>query len=179
MVREHAKPGYERPSLCDCENVRGSRVARSSPAPPTPHTSFIHRVSRVFVQVDGLCTRYDVPREQWPTAPTSLFELLVDVDAEETRIRGRPQRLAFRTAKSETWMRPSGALVCKHGNSRVLLRKIRKGASRFRSKYTVACDCVIQVPKRVNSIFAPSPSRCCVPVVDPEAGQADRPLLMP
>ena len=119
-LHEREDSTYRRPSLCDCENV------------------------------DGLCTDYHVTPDQWPVHPNKpMLALLGDLGAVEIKCRGRPQRLAFRTPKTETWVRPSGGFVCKHGNSQRVMRAIRKGlATKFDR-----CECIIQVPKREDSIF--------------------------
>ena len=126
-AREREDPTYERPSSCDCENV------------------------------DGLCIDYGVPPDEWPTRPDKpLFALLGDMGASEIKCRGRPQRLAFKTPKIETWVRPSGCLVCKHGNSQRVLRAIRKGAAIKGHR----CACVIQVPRRDGCVFAQAKDGC-------------------
>ena len=95
LAREQQDPDYKRPSLCDCVNV------------------------------DGLCTKYAIPPEEWPVRPEKpLYHLLGDLGVEQKAVSGRPQRLAFRTATVETWVRPSGCLVCQHGNSRRVLKSI-------------------------------------------------------
>ena len=125
-VREQEDPSFVRPSLCDCENI------------------------------DGLKTQYGVPPEEWPVHDErlSLYELLGSLGAEEAKVRGRPQRLAFRTARAATWVQPSGALVCCHGNSRRVLGALRKGGT-CRAKVTTPCACVVSVPRREGSVFAP------------------------
>lgn len=126
-----ANPSFQRSSLCTCENV------------------------------DGLMTNYHVDKLDLPSADTSLFELLGAMGNEEKIVNTRPQRIALKTPTCELWIQPSGIIVCPHGNSRKVLARMRKEATRFRSNGVVKCSCVINVPRRVGSVFCRGNVQSC------------------
>ena len=67
--------------------------------------------------VDGLLS--NAPSPNWDVSDLSLFELLVNLGAEETVTNGRPQRKALGDGADEIWVQPAGTIVCKHGNTRI------------------------------------------------------------
>ena len=125
---------FKRPSLCDCQNV------------------------------DGLLTAYEAAKAPWPSSGESLFKLLGKMDAPEIKNNTRPQRLAFTTHTGcELWIQPTGTLVCKHGNSRKLLNKMKRDtAIRFRSSKVQTCNCTLSVPRRNGTIFSPTSKKACI-----------------
>lgn len=128
LSAERKDAAFKRPSLCDCQNV------------------------------DGLFTTYETAKAPWPSSGASLFKLLGTMGAKEIKNNTRPQRLALTThTSSELWIQPTGTLVCKHGNTRKLLNKMKHGAAttHFRSSGVVKCRCTLSVPRRNGTIFSP------------------------
>lgn len=121
--QEKADPSFKRPSVCDCKNV------------------------------DGLLTTYNVAESDWPKTEGSLYKLLGTMESEEKTMNTRPQRLALKTPTCELWIQPAGTIVCAHGNSRKVLSRMHKDATRFKSAGVVKCACKMQVPRRVGSVF--------------------------
>jgi hypothetical protein len=119
-----ANPSFQRPSPCTCENV------------------------------DGLMTNYEVDTLDLPPADIPLYKLLTAMGNEEKMVNTRPQRIALKTPTCELWIQPSGTIVCPHGNSRKVLGRMRKEATRFRSNGVVKCNCMMNIPRRVGSVFA-------------------------
>lgn len=121
-----------RPSFCDCKNL------------------------------DGLLTSYDVDETQWPKLTCSVYKQLGVLGAQETNFNTRPQRFALTTHEGvELWVQPSGMLVCKHGNSKKTLTKLRDTTTnkKFRSSRIIKCECcTLSVPRRVGSVFAAAKS---------------------
>ena len=117
---------FSRPSSCDCKNV------------------------------DGLLTNYKIEKTEWPKMGSSLYKCLGALGAQETSQHARPQRFAITTNEnSEIWVQPSGTLVCKHGNSKKLLKKLATNRdTKFRSSCVIKCYCSLTVPRRVGSVFA-------------------------
>lgn len=132
LALERSDPDYKRPSVCDCANI------------------------------DGLLTEY--PHSSAPDSPPDpnlslpLYKLLGVLGAEEKTIHSRPQRKALGSGESEVWVQPSGTLVCTHGNTRKMLaRMAADSTTRFKSKSVQRCHCKIAVPRRIGSVFVPSP----------------------
>lgn len=105
--------------------------------------------------VDGLLTSYKIEKTEWPKMECSLYKYLGVVGARETK-HARPQRFAIATHDSEIWVQPSGTLVCKHGNSKKILKKLAatNGDTKFRSSRVTKCQCSLSVQRRVGSVFA-------------------------
>ena len=96
LAAERADPSYTRPSSgCDCTNI------------------------------DGLMSEYAYDPTDDPNLPSSLYELLGALGAEQKTVMSRPQRKAFASAESEVWVQPTGTIVCAHGNS-----DLRKGCAK-------------------------------------------------
>lgn len=133
LHQERKNADFKRPSLCDCQNV------------------------------DGLLTKYEAASTPWPTTGPTLFKVLGTMGSPEIKNNTRPQRLALTThTGDELWIQPTGTLVCKHGNSRKMLAKMKStDAAKYRSSRVVKCSCSLSVPRRNGSIFAPKK----VPVV--------------
>ena len=135
LLFERKDPAFKRPSCCDCQNV------------------------------DGLWTTYQSAKDlPWPESSESLFTMLGHFGAPEITNNTRPQRKALTThAGIELWIQPSGTLVCKHGNTRKMLSKMKSDAANFRSSRVVKCDCTLSIPRRIGSIFAPKKKalKCC------------------
>ena len=128
--RENPESSRARPSLCSCENV------------------------------DGLLSTYSIAEEHWPKKGGSLYKLLGVLGAEEANVNTRPQRYALTThAGVEVWVQPAGTLVCKHGNTKKLLTKVatKDATCKFRSSRITKCDCSLNIPRRVGSIFVKPP----------------------
>ena len=122
-----AKEGtiFSRPSCCDCQNV------------------------------DGLLTSYEIEKTEWPKMGCSLYKCLGVLGAQEIN-HTRPQRLAITTHEnSEIWVQPSGTLVCKHGNSKKILKKLASNRdTKFRSSCVFKCSCPpLSINRRVGSVF--------------------------
>jgi hypothetical protein len=117
---------FSRPSFCDCKNI------------------------------DGLLTKNKTEKTEWPKVGCSLYKCLGALGAQETNQYARPQRFAITTNEnSEIWVQPSGTLVCKHGNSKKLLKKLATNRdTKFRSSCVTKCYCSLSVPRRVGSVFA-------------------------
>ena len=117
--------GFSRPSSCDCQNV------------------------------DGLLTSYKIEKKEWPKIGCSLYKCLGALGAQEIN-HARPQRFATAIHEnSDIWVQPSGTLVCKHGNSKKMLKKLTTNRdTRFRSSRVIKCHCSLSVPRRVGSVFA-------------------------
>ena len=123
---ERGSVGFSRPSTCDCQNI------------------------------DGLLTSYKIEKSEWPKMMScSLYKCLGALGAQEIN-HARPQRFAITTNEdSEIWVQPSGTLVCKHGNSKKLLKKLATNRdTKFRSSCIIKCHCSLSVPRRVCSVFA-------------------------
>jgi hypothetical protein len=125
---------FKRPSLCNCQNV------------------------------DGLLTTYAAASTPWPNPGASLFKLLGKMGAKEVKNNTRPQRLALTThTGSELWIQPTGSLVCKHGNTRKLLNKMKRDATMsFRSSRVIKCSCTLSVPRRNGTVFSPTSKKACI-----------------
>ena len=123
ITQARIDPTFQRPSSCDCENV------------------------------DGLMTNYEVDKLDLPSADTPLYKLLGAMGNEEKVVNTRPQRIALKTPTCELWIQPGGTIVCPHGNSRRVLNRMRKEATRFRSNGVIKCSCAMNVPRRVGSVF--------------------------
>ena len=121
--QEKSDANFRRPSVCDCKNV------------------------------DGLLTTYNVAESDWPKTEGSLYKLLGTMESEEKTMNTRPQRLALKTPTCELWIQPAGTIVCAHGNSRKVLSRMHKDATRFKSAGVVKCACKMQVPRSVGSVF--------------------------
>lgn len=132
LQMERDDPSFVRNSACDCENVDG-----------------LLSNYKTDLSVQKKRAELDVP----------LFQLLGKLGAPEKSIHSRPQRQAIKEEGVEVWVQPSGALVCTHGNTRRFISKMRKGASSFKRKSTVACNCSLSFPRRVGSIFASTHSK--------------------
>ena len=67
----------------------------------------------------------------------------------------RPQRLALRMGTNVVWVQPSGTFVCRHGNSRKVLARMRKcdDLARFRSARVIKCSCKLHTPRRLGSVL--------------------------
>ena len=132
---ERSDPAFERPSVCDCGNL------------------------------DGLLTAYDITSADFPTLGEgeTLFKLLGTMDVDEIKVNSRPQRLALKTNKSELWIQPTGTIVCKHGNSRKVIARMKGDgeAKRFRSSRVTKCDCCLSIPRRVGSVLVAKNARVC------------------
>ena len=86
--------------------------------------------------------------------------LLGLLGAEEANVNTRPQRYALATHTGvEIWVQPTGSLVCKHGNTKKILTKVatKDDSSKFRSSRITKCDCALNIPRRVGSIFVKPP----------------------
>lgn len=127
IAAERKDATFKRPSLCTCQNV------------------------------DGLLTTYAAAKAPWPSSGASLFKLLGVLGAKELSNNTRPQRLALTTHTGcEVWIQPTGTLVCKHGNTRKLLHKMKRStATHFRSSRVVVCNCTLSVPRRNGTVFSP------------------------
>jgi hypothetical protein len=99
-------------------------------------------------------TNYEVDTLDLPPADIPLYKLLTAMGNEEKMVNTRPQRIALKTPTCELWIQPSGTIVCPHGNSRKVLGRMRKEATRFRSNGVVKCNCMMNIPRRVGSVFA-------------------------
>ena len=131
IAKERSDPNYKRPSVCDCANVDGL-LTDYSYDPPAPH-----------------------PNPQVP-----LYQLLRELGAEEKVIHSRPQRKVLGSGDSETWVQPSGTIVCAHGNTRHTVERMKADPSmRFKRKSIQKCCCTILIPKRIGSVFACTPKR--------------------
>jgi hypothetical protein len=123
LSQEKLNPHFQRPSVCDCGNV------------------------------DGLMTTYDIKESDRPTLEGSLFKFLGTMGSEEKVMNTRPQRLALKTPSCELWVQPVGTIVCEHGNSRKVLNRMINDAARFKRKGVVKCNCKMQLPRRIGSVF--------------------------
>ena len=131
LAAERTDRSYIRPSGCDCTNI------------------------------DGLMSEYAYDPTDDPNLPSSLYELLGALGAEQKTVMSRPQRKAFASAESEVWVQPIGTIVCAHGNTRKMVeRMINADAStRFRCKSIQHCRCKLYIPRRNGSVFASTPKR--------------------
>ena len=129
---ERVDPNFKRPSVCDCGNL------------------------------DGLLTCYDITPIDYPMLDKSgsLYKLLGTTGADEVKVNSRPQRLALKTGETEIWIQPTGTIVCKHGNSRKVIARMKKaGSTRSRSLCTIPCSCNLSIPRRVGSIIVTKATR--------------------
>jgi len=132
---ERKDAAFKRPSVCDCQNV------------------------------DGLLTTYEAAKAPWPSSGASLFKVLGTMGAKAIYNNTRPQRLALTThTGSELWIQPTGTLVCKHGNTRKLLNKMKRDTAtpHFRSSSVIRCSCTLSVPRRNGTIFSPGSKKACI-----------------
>jgi len=134
MNAERKDATFKRPSLCDCQNV------------------------------DGLLSKYEAAKAPWSSSGASLFKLLGTMGSKEVMNNTRPQRLALTTHTGcQLWIQPTGTLVCKHGNTRKLLTKMKRDTAtpHFRSSGVIKCSCTISVPRRNGTVFAPGSKKAC------------------
>ena len=135
---------FERDSVCDCSGILGLL------------TNYI----------DGETPEYNVSKDDLPKfngKRSSLYEFLGGAAAEECRVRNVPQRFVSKIPVSGhgIWMQPSGMLVCKHGNSAKVLRKMNppNPATAQVKPYTCdrrdRCTCRLDIPRRCGGRLLP------------------------
>ena len=131
---ERKDPAFERPSCCDCENLDG-----------------------LMTSVDGEGRRSDIPEDDLPKTDAPLYQLLGMLNHPEKKCNTRPQRFLLTThVGDEIWVQPAGSLVCKHGNSKKMLKKIQKAepTASYKNRRLEKCTCSLSVPRRVGTVFS-------------------------
>jgi hypothetical protein len=65
------------------------------------------------------------------------------------------ERRALRMGDTELWIQPSGSIVCRHGNSRKVIKRMSKADDtvRFKGTGVIKCACSLSVPRRVGSVL--------------------------